>query len=675
MAGSTEHSAVPDGDNTRYTPQAPDPPESGLYASLPLPSSTSIRLLSILPSLDAAKIHCSLEVADLSSMPFYRTLSYIWGPPTRLAEDKGMTDQRCCPIVCNGTTLLVTENLFHCLCRLNSWETWETRNIPWKTHVLPWWIDAICINQEDVVERSKQVRNMKDIYAASLSTTVWLGEEDEHIAPALELLEALEAVELQELKRIDPLAPWDEIEEQCREDFGFSIDPSAWTALSWLYKRRFFSRAWILQECALSMAKMWVCGSRLINPDKLLDVSEYLLSSGWSELRGFDNVGEAPSALAPHPASYMSLLLRNMMDQKQTYGSRLRTALVHSRICESTDPRDKVYAVIGFFEGSDEESRSYQILSPDYTKSVGQIYLEATDFLLNDSEDLLVLSLGNDRTHRKLEGLPSWVPDFSVTCMTGFGLVERGVYCASRTLKPDWDIIYGAKVLRLRASKLESISRVGDSKLDMDNGPCHSMFSILADMDDAYLTGQNKKEAFWRTLIGDPDRGGTSTQSRNQSAAPSSMETSFRSWLLWASAIWLRTAKASGDRYNLILTQLADLSDNRIFPQVEDILRVALGHDMTAAMGKAAMPYEDAFRKLLHARFFCTREGFMGLGPLSLEAGDSIWLIPGSEVLFVLRENPVTNRFELIGDCYVHGLMHGEAVDGALPKMETIELE
>ncbi|KAL8904683.1 MAG: hypothetical protein Q9207_003102 [Kuettlingeria erythrocarpa] len=544
---------------------------------------------------------------------------------------------------------------------------------------LAWWIDSICINQEDALERSEQVRKMARIYAAALITTVWLGEEDEYTAPAMELLDALEPVELQKLKRIDPLAPCDGMEELCREELGFSIDPRAWTALSWLYKRRFFRRVWVLQECALSMAKMWVCGSRLINPDKLLVVSDYLLSSGWSNLRGFDNVGAAPSALAMHPASYTSLLLRSMMDQGPTFGSRLVTALVHSRMCESTDPRDKIYALIGFFDGSHEERRSYQILSPDYTKSVGQIYLEATDFLLNDSEDLLVLSLGNDRTHRKLKGLPSWVPDFSVTCMTGFGLVRRSIYCASRALKADWDIIYGAKVLRLRASRLDSISGVGESKFEMINGQCHQILSMLADMDDAYVTGQHKKEALWRTLIGDPDRGGNSPQPRNRSAAPSSLETSFHSWLLYYSALWLGAAKESGDRYNLIFTQLAELSDNRIFPQVEEILQLAKrlkrGYGLTSALAKAVMPYKDAFRNLFHARFFRTRGGFIGMGPLSLEAGNSVWLIPGSEVLFVLREKPVTNRFELIGDCYVHGLMHGEAVDGALPKMETIELE
>ncbi|KAI4205128.1 MAG: hypothetical protein LQ346_001525 [Caloplaca aetnensis] len=605
-------------------------------------------------------------------MPFYRTLSYTWGPPTRLAEEKGMTDQRCCPIVCNGRTLLVTENLLLCLRRVSSWETWETR-------VLPWWIDAICINQEDVLERSEQVRKMADIYAAALITTVWLGEEDEHTAPAMELLDALEPVELQELKRIDPLALYDETEEQCRQELGFSIDPRAWTALSWLYKGRFFRRVWVLQECALSMAKMWICGSRLINPDKLLDVSDYLLSSPWSGVRGFNSVGETPSALAMHPASYTTLLLRSMMDQGQTYGSRLRTALVYGRMCESTDPRDKVYAMIGFFEGSDEKRRSYSILSPDYTKSVGQIYLEATDFLLNDSEDLLVLSMVNDRRHRKLKGLPSWVPDFSVPFMTGFGLLERNVYCASRTLKPDWDIIHGGMVLRLRASRLDSISRIGESKFDMINRQCHQTLSMLADMDDAYVTGQNKKEALCRTLIGDPDRGGTPRQPQNRSATPSSLETSFRSWLLHYSALWLRAAKESGDRYHFILAQLAALSDNRTFPQVEEILQLAerleLGYGQTAALTKAAMPYEDAFRKVYDARVFRTHKSFMGLGPLSLEAGDSIWLIPGSEVLFVLREKPETNRFELIGDCYVHGLMRGEAVDGALPKMETIELE
>jgi hypothetical protein len=75
-------------------------------------------------------------------------------------------------------------------------------------------------------------------------------------------------------------------------------------------------------------------------------------------------------------------------------------------------------------------------------------------------------------------------------------------------------------------------------------------------------------------------------------------------------------------------------------------------------------------------RFFVTREGYLGLGPNALQVGDEVYVINGSNVPFVLRKSDRSNldrqpedksqtilfpMFRLIGDCYVHNFMDGEA--------------
>jgi hypothetical protein len=65
--------------------------------------------------------------------------------------------------------------------------------------------------------------------------------------------------------------------------------------------------------------------------------------------------------------------------------------------------------------------------------------------------------------------------------------------------------------------------------------------------------------------------------------------------------------------------------------------------------------------KLESRRMFVTRNGRMGMGPQSLEEGDEIWVLDGANVPFVLKRlNEET--FQLVGEVFVFGAMHGEAV-------------
>jgi hypothetical protein len=94
-------------------------------------------------------ITCGLHVVSLSTKPEYKALSYVWGD----AEDK-------LPILVCGEELMVTRNLEAGL-----------RHMRFHGHQTLW-IDAICINQDDLDERREQVGIMKDIYATTPSVLV-----------------------------------------------------------------------------------------------------------------------------------------------------------------------------------------------------------------------------------------------------------------------------------------------------------------------------------------------------------------------------------------------------------------------------------------------------------------------------------------------------------------------
>lgn len=66
-------------------------------------------------------------------------------------------------------------------------------------------------------------------------------------------------------------------------------------------------------------------------------------------------------------------------------------------------------------------------------------------------------------------------------------------------------------------------------------------------------------------------------------------------------------------------------------------------------------------------RLFRTRDGYLGTGARSLRAGDEVWILHGAGVPFVLRMRPNGN-YQLIGEAFVYGIMHGEMQGLGLPR-------
>jgi hypothetical protein len=108
--------------------------------------SRAFRLIRLLPSVDFdAEILCELFESLLDNCPRYDALSYVWG-------DANIT----VPIRLHDTTHPVTTNLGLALRYLRLAE--EERII---------WVDALCINQADNLEKGHQVRQMQSIYVGA----------------------------------------------------------------------------------------------------------------------------------------------------------------------------------------------------------------------------------------------------------------------------------------------------------------------------------------------------------------------------------------------------------------------------------------------------------------------------------------------------------------------------
>lgn len=126
------------------------------------PEKWEIRLLTLLPPRRYdTRPEGKLETVSLTDDLEFIALSYVWGDP-------GVTDE----VIIDGAVVDVTVNLAAALWYFKEYDM--LRGIP-DGRPLQIWIDAVCINQDDLDERAQQVAFMKDIYSSAKHVFSWLG--------------------------------------------------------------------------------------------------------------------------------------------------------------------------------------------------------------------------------------------------------------------------------------------------------------------------------------------------------------------------------------------------------------------------------------------------------------------------------------------------------------------
>jgi Heterokaryon incompatibility protein (HET) len=134
---------------------------AGLYQYQQLPSKQAIRLLYLSRSGVSDAIVFELSCVELDSRPEYEAVSYTWGDRTRSNAIKHRE---------TGEMIYVTAN---CETALNALATSTHRTL---------WMDAVCIDQNNVDERSQQVKLMAQVFGQATRTIAYIGESDSHSA-------------------------------------------------------------------------------------------------------------------------------------------------------------------------------------------------------------------------------------------------------------------------------------------------------------------------------------------------------------------------------------------------------------------------------------------------------------------------------------------------------------
>jgi len=579
----------------------------------------------------------------------YLAISYVWGgAPTEQLESISITE----------SALKVLHHL------LSEYEP--------PFHV---WIDAICINQDDTAEKRSQLPLMRDIYQNAVQVIAWLG--DMSAIGAHETFKAIDLVNSYSeysrgstgAPRLDPstrVYPCQCRRDRVRKDL---------TSLRSLLELPWFSRIWVFQEVVRGSCILMVFKDSLERTKELLWDDLYLFFLDHNMV----NFGPELKASARTYASSNACIMAghrhlDRLDGPDTSGGSsgipLQTLLMEAApYFNATDPRDKIYALMGL-----SSDIHYDDLDPAYTTPAESVFTQTAELILasgksKSSSPLALLSLAGIGNKRSLKSLPTWVPDWTVAARrislgigtpttegTYFGAVaERAGYEAAAGASYTPPIVCrafpGPTSLALRGVLLARVRHVGSR---YPQGVTPGGFSYawnrfivpetrgwlkqarqLAESVTPYHTNESADLLLSRTLIGD----------LRQDFEP------------WSSIHGTTCVGGFKDSHQAFFSTITDANQSQM--QMSRLVEKA-EHFV------AAFERHGADRVL-----FTTESGYLGLGSEGTKVGDYVGLLYGAKVPFLLRQverldsvlpRQESTEFQLVSECYVRGIMHGEGL-------------
>lgn len=562
----------------------------GPYQYQPLDSeANTIRLLRLLPGSFEDDICVSLETTVLceDSIPKYEALSYAWGStedPVNISvkprpHENPPTGQRL------DGLLGVTQNLAVALRHLRRQE--GNRDL---------WIDAICVDQRNSVERGHQVERMADIYRYADQVVAWIGPAGNNSALAMKTLGSLGSrIEIDwDTTTTSPFFP----DHADLADFKLPLtyDVKTWSSLQFLLTRHWFKRLWVWQEILLPRSANLQCGYDSMDWSNFRTAIRYIHVKDRIRRRlGRDTFAH---------------IIRFIVSEASEYA--LKDLMYATQQCECSDPRDRIYALLNIVHQKD----SVVGLRSDYTQRTSRIYQDVLLRAMSLKGELELMSHceWNTDTVRK----PSWVPDFS-HCRTShriefphccYGSKAKAEYAGNGLLEVTG--ISVAEISGIKKIELVSIEYSYTAKLERAIRRVIGTVNLGA----SYLDRSDMLEAVCRTLCMDicvdsctPARPG-----------------------------YLQLEKASQYLRRLSLSSTGN-----------------------------AQPYEECLTRVEHylkgRNFFTTKQGYIGLIPEAGKRGDQVCVILGCQSPMLLRRMGSGNMV-VIGECYIHGLMNGEALLG-----------
>ena len=550
-----------------------------------------------------------------------------------------------------------------------------------KTRTL--WVEATCVDQNNLAERSSQLQLKSQIFERATAVIVWLGSGTIKTHETFRFIERhIESTSSPVKAEVD----WDDayghtITENIAED---------------ILHRKWWQWAPAVQEVTVSANMVIKCGSSSVPWNDFLDLIQWLRSRGV----------EASRLLSGRSLDSMNTIRR-------TYASGARQDLsqliLRLSLFESPDPRDKLFSALGVRERGAGQSPLL-----DYAKSLLEVHLDVIDACLHDDRSLDFLSLAGLGEARTLQSSwlpelhrlqPTWRPKDILAKPSFSNLIASApshpassfaAAAGNKSVDVHIGLSAGRHILAATGIVVDLIEIVPTSSLGRSTPSLLKTWEIVlsyafgtlepfqslterwvARMSPRVLNPESKKAKYVECLVdgnvehcelrrelfrkardkllqGVPNY--NLRRTRPHYPTPGDFQDAY-----YRTVLTDRTASQQRASPGYIAACMTDLETTEraavvlpgdVLPEVPIQMRCAAFQEDFIAAIEASLQ----FRTL-----FVTQTGYIGLGPLTMQPTDMVCVLLGCSVPVVIRRE-APNRYALVGECYMHGIMDGEAL-------------
>jgi hypothetical protein len=324
-----------------------------------------MRLIALYPApTKTSTLRAKLITIDLHSTEAvpYEALSYAW-----------QGQKPSLPMLCDDLLLAITQNVDSALRRFRL--TNRRRYL---------WIDAICINQEDLQEKSSQVSKLGYFFSTASKVLIWLGEFELPGERALKIFKHLSSTPDDTGQAVSVIAFRKWVEEE--------FDPDLLPTLEYILRQSWFKRRWIIQEVALSKRAAIYYGCEEIPFSVFVNAITRLRRAGFFTATYENDVAES---------------MATVETLRQSFGFRppILELLTIFSSHECLDDRDRIFAIQGLSQP--QTKSTYEITPNEVTLNFAMDLASAKKAELLNCAGAYRPSFG----HFSLEH-PSWVPDW-----------------------------------------------------------------------------------------------------------------------------------------------------------------------------------------------------------------------------------------------------------------------
>ncbi|KAI3323029.1 heterokaryon incompatibility protein-domain-containing protein [Xylariaceae sp. AK1471] len=623
------------------------------------------RLLKILPGKGSEPLCCELIYSRIANPPEYEALSYCWGSATLVAE-----------VRCDGILISVSTNLAAAL---------QVFRREISSRML--WVDAICINQNDVGEKEYQVPLMGQIYSKAIAVQIWLGNDTPEYTCATAF------TIFRNLKNLCVRFGWDIdfaylVRYRALQGYGLpDVVEDSWRCIRHLVEMPWFTRTWVIQEVTLSRQAYLQCGNSSL---PWIDFCVGFLSLNQTFLMYRPDI-------VPSISSYtqaMQLILSYHKAGASFSDLDFPALLENHRVARTTDARDKIYAFLGLYEL--KSGRSHNII-PNYRGTVTEIFVNVAKEIVEQSKTLDILGVPRQDSQNRVDGLPSWVPDWSsnnfatsLTCRTIDGSYLFTFDAAKTPEVPaqaktqDWTL----QLCGFCFGEVTEVGYLADLHFKQEDDTSHARLSPVSSTINSiallrnwltvsrglskrkYPNGQNAFEAFVRTIYLDHF---SSSYSVDEAVNyyRCLYDPSYVLGKPWFGAFRISFVQRYAYFQFGVVGKAFGAAPIKALAKVlgwmEGVLPVYGYYDIDRPPHLSGRSLNeclvDTRARTMYRKMVYTKSGYIGLGPRLTQEGDRVFLVKGSRTPLLLRPQQQNGTWELLGDCYVHGIMQAEAFD------------